>query len=132
MQMLQITKIVFLAMVTLLLQVIYDASVTRAADICLLLSPFEEAAIRQALDKRNLPKKHLPPSSLRLNGIIFNNETFWTIWLNDQAISYGENVKDFRIIRVTDQNVELLWTVDDETHHQIILRAGETFIPARQ
>lgn len=100
---------------------------THASDICLMLSPAEEAALMWAQDQARKGKQIKNPNNLRLDGIIYSHQTSWTIWLNGRSIKAGESVDALRILKVTPESVEVIWSPKPDQHHQICLKPNEVF-----
>jgi hypothetical protein len=97
-----------------------------ATDICLMLSPSEEAALSQAqeqAEKIGNPKSRVT-GTIRLDGIVFKDPENWTIWVNGRAIKSGQTNPDFQILKVTPDQVEMIWTKNGESH-QISLKPNE-------
>jgi hypothetical protein len=65
--------------------------------------------------------------SLRLDGIIYSHQKSWTIWLNGRSIKPGQKVEALRIVKVTPEVVELIWSPNPGEYHQISLRPNEVF-----
>lgn len=102
--------------------------VTYASDLCLMLSPEEEAALTHAQDRaRKGGGQTKNFSTLRLDGIIYIHQKSWTIWLNGRAIKAGESVDTLRILNVTPESVEVIWSPKPDQHHQISLKPNEVF-----
>lgn len=95
--------------------------------ISLMLSPSEEAALMRAQDKARKGNEAKSPTSLRLNGIIYYEEKSWIIWLNGLAIKPGEGGDTIRILKVTPEGVEVIWTPEPDQHYQVCLKPNEVF-----
>jgi hypothetical protein len=100
---------------------------SHASDLCLMLSPTEEAALTRAQQQARKGEQANNSDTLRLDGIIYSHPKSWTIWLNGRAIKAGESVDTFRIINVTPESVEMIWSPKQDQHHQICLKPNETF-----
>ncbi|MCE3230551.1 MAG: hypothetical protein K0R76_977 [Alphaproteobacteria bacterium] len=101
---------------------------TCASDLCLMLSPAEEAALAHAEDHaRKNGGRAKNPGTLRLDGIIYSHEKSWTIWLNGRSIKAGEPTDMLRILNVTPSYVEIVWNPKPDQRHQICLKPNEVF-----
>lgn len=100
---------------------------TNASDICLMLSQAEQTAIKGALENAQEEKQPHKPNILRLDGIIYTDQDSWTIWLNGRPIKSGESFDDLRILKVTADSVEIIWSPKPDQHHQIRLKPNEVF-----
>jgi len=102
---------------------------SNGSDLCLMLSPAEEAALLRAQEQARKgssgPLKN--PIKLRLEGIIYSNQKSWTIWLNGRSIKPGQKIDSLRILTVTPESVELIWCPKPGETHQICLRPNEVF-----
>lgn len=98
-------------------------AVIQASEISLMLSPAEEAALTQAQDQARAKNAN----TLRLNGIIYTDPTSWTIWINGRPIKAGETVETLRILKVTPDSVDMIWSPTPDQHHQISLKPNEEF-----
>lgn len=99
----------------------------QASEISLMLSPAEEAALAQAQDQARTHKEAKNSDTLRLNGIIYTDPTSWTIWINGRPIKAGETVETLRILKVTPDFVDMIWSPAPNQHHQICLKPNEEF-----
>jgi hypothetical protein len=100
----------------------------RGQALSILFSPEENAAIARALDTH---KKSKISYKLCLNGIIYTNQKSWTIWLNGQLIKTGQSLETLRllkvrIVKVTPESVEVLWTPKPNHSHHVCLKLNET------
>ena len=100
-----------------------------ASDICLLLDALEEKALLQAQQTNQRAYNARKPASLRLNGIIFRDESSWMIWLNGRPLKSGETIENIRILVVKPESVELIWNPCPGQSHHITLRPNEEFKP---
>ena len=106
----------------------FACGVANASDLCVMLSPTEEAALIRAQEqgrKRGGQAKNL--RTLRLDGIIYTHQKSWTIWLNGRSIKAGEFVDAFRILNVTPESVEVIWIPKADQRHQLCLKPNEVF-----
>ena len=104
-------------------------STVQASDLCLMLSPVEEAAISRAQEKAQgigsgQTQKQI---SMRLDGIIYTHEKSWTIWINGRAIKSGQKVEGLRILKVTPDFIEAIWSPKPDEHYEIFLKPNEVF-----
>ena len=65
-------------------------------------------------------------AKLRLDGIIFEGEKNWCIWLNGQAFTCGQNPANFKIVKVCHACVEMVAAGEPEAGKVIILKPGQT------
>lgn len=105
---------------------------THACDICIMLSQAEQAAIKTALENAKGEKQANKQNSVRLDGIIYSDKDSWTIWINGSPIKSGESFDDLRILNVTPDSVEIIWSPNPDQHHQICLKPNETFQTAKE
>lgn len=95
----------------------------------LMLSPAELEAIGIKNDapfssEENSKKE---TSKLRLDGIIYQNEENWCIWLNGQRFSFGQHPVQYKISKVTPDTVELIPTHSSEAPlPPLILRISQS------
>ena len=103
--------------------------VAHASDLCLMLSKAEEAALIQAQEKARKGNRGQAksPETLRLDGIIYSHQKSWTIWLNGRSIKPGQVVDALRIVNVTPESVEVIWSPKPNQHHQVCLKPNEVF-----
>ncbi|MBX9804626.1 MAG: hypothetical protein K2Y18_02605 [Alphaproteobacteria bacterium] len=99
----------------------------QASDLCLMLSSTEEEAIKTALEQAQNRGQIKGATQVRLDGIIYTNPTSWTIWLNGRVLKAGETSSIFRILKVTPNSVELIWSPKPDQHHQVCLKINEAF-----
>lgn len=100
-----------------------------ATDFSLMLSAVEEDALNIAQKRAQsaINKQVTDPTSLRLDGIVYNHQKSWTIWINGELIRPGLKYNTIRIIKVTSEMVELIWNPSPEVSHQVCLRPNEVF-----
>jgi hypothetical protein len=99
-----------------------------ASDLCVMLSPTEEAALALAEDQAQKNGGQTQnPGTLRLDGIIYSHQKSWTIWLNGRSIKAGEPTEMLRILNVTPSYVEMVWNPKTDQRHQICLKPNEVF-----
>ena len=66
-------------------------------------------------------------SKLRLDGIVFQGEKNWCIWLNGQRFVCGQHPSNFKIVKVCHDCVEMIATDAPESQAvPITLRPGQT------
>jgi hypothetical protein len=93
-----------------------------------MLSPQEEVAITRAQKQAGKQSGYTKsPTSLRLDGIIYSHPKAWAIWLNGRSIKAGESVESIRILKVTPQSVDLVWSPKPDQHHRICLKLNDVF-----
>lgn len=92
-----------------------------------MLSSTEEEAIKTALEQTQNKGQIKGATQVRLDGIIYTNPTSWTIWLNGRAVKAGEPTPNFRILKVTPNSVELIWSPKPDQCHQVRLKINEAF-----
>ena len=104
-------------------------AVIYASELSLMLSPVEENALLRAQKQgRNEKKAHAQGNELlRLDGIIYNHQTSWTIWLNGRSIKPGQKLENLRIVKVTPYAVDLIWNPNPGTYHQVCLKPSESY-----
>ncbi len=106
----------------------FVCGVANASDLCIMLSPAEEAALMRAQEQaRKSGGQAKNPHALRLDGIIYTHQKSWTIWLNGRSIKAGEFVDAFRILNVTPESVEVIWIPKADQRHQLCLKPNEVF-----
>lgn len=110
----------------ILLEVLFLGK-TWSSDICLMLSPSEKLAVSQARVQAHREAEAHNSKLLCLNGIIYTDEGSWTIWINGRSLKPGEYVDGIRILNVTPDSVEVLWTPKPQQQHQIVLRPNQIF-----
>lgn len=92
----------------------------------MMLSPAELEAIGLATDEASLakqaPLKETKGTKLRLDGIVFNGQDDWSIWLNGQRFSNGEHPDHYKIVKVGHNRVEILASDQEKA---IILSLGQ-------
>lgn len=104
------------------------SSSIEASDLCLMLSPQEEAAITRAQKQTgNRSGYAKSPTSLRLDGIIYSHPKSWAIWLNGRSIKAGESVESIRILKVTPESIDIIWSPKPDQHHRIFLKLNGVF-----
>jgi hypothetical protein len=100
-----------------------------ASDLSIMLSPAERSALVRAQDQAKLilKGKECSISSLRLDGIVYSHQKSWIIWINGRAIKPGQKIQSIRILKVTPDFVEIVWSPKVEEHYQICLKLNEVF-----
>ncbi len=98
-----------------------------SSDICLMLNPSEKIAVSQAHAQAHRQAEAHNSNMLCLNGIIYTDESSWTIWINGRSIKPGEYVDGIRILTVSPDSVEIVWTPKLRQQHQIVLRPNQIF-----
>ena len=94
----------------------------------MMLSPAELEAIGVRPDtppplEGGTKSDHKKP---RLDGIIYQNEKSWCIWLNGQRLSSGQHPAHYKIINVFQDSVEIVPTqTTDSTIPPLSLRIGQ-------
>lgn len=67
-------------------------------------------------------------SKLRLDGIIFQGEKNWAIWLNGQRFSCGQHPANYKIVKVCHNCVEIIAASESESQATpIILSPGHIY-----
>jgi hypothetical protein len=94
-----------------------------------MLSPVEENALLRAQKQGGNEKTaHAQRNELlRLDGIIYNHQTSWTIWLNGRSVKPGQKLENLRIVKVTPYTVDLIWNPNPGTYHQVCLKPSESY-----
>lgn len=106
----------------------FVCGVAIASDLCMMLSPAEEAALIRAQEQsRKSGGQAQNPHTLRLDGIIYTHQKSWTVWLNGRSIKAGEFVDAFHILNVTPEFIEVIWIPKPEQRHQLCLKPNEVF-----
>jgi len=102
------------------------------AELSIMLSASEEAAIIRAQEQARTGNKGPGPTSgsLRLDGIIYSHQNSWTVWLNGHVIKPGQKIETIRIVKVTPDTVDLIWSPNPGEYHQISLKPNEVFQPS--
>ena len=104
---------------------------TQASEPTIMLSPAEEAALIQAQERAHevANGKTKSSESLRLEGIIYSHEKSWTIWINGRSIKPGHKLATLRILTVTPESVEMIWSPRPGERYQVFLGPNEVFQP---
>lgn len=95
----------------------------------MMLSPAELAAIGVVSDNEK-PQEltsliGVNNAKIRLDGIIFQGEKDWCIWLNGQRFSCGQNPSNYKIVKVCPDCVEMVLVGESESEvAPIVLRLG--------
>lgn len=105
-----------------------------ASELSIMLSPVEEDALLRAQKQAGNNKKGYVQRDelLRLDGIIYNHQTSWTIWLNGRSIKPGQKVENLRIIKVTPYKVDLIWNPSPGAFHQVCLKPSESYHQSKE
>lgn len=100
----------------------------QASDLCLMLNPEEEAALAHAEEQaRKGGTQSKNPHALRLDGIIYSHPKSWTIWINGRSIKAGDSMDTLRILHVTPESVEGVWTPSAGQNYPFSLKPNEVF-----
>ncbi|MBM3468806.1 MAG: hypothetical protein FJX71_05185 [Alphaproteobacteria bacterium] len=101
--------------------------VAYGSDICLMLSPTDEVALKEAYKEAQNFLKTTNLNTLHLGGIIYHNQDSWTVWVNGQPLQAGHRYDSFRVLKVTPDFVEMIWIPKANDLHQILLRPNEVY-----
>ncbi|MES2608144.1 MAG: hypothetical protein V4544_05405 [Pseudomonadota bacterium] len=91
----------------------------------LMLSDAEEKMISNAMNCNKNPIEEALVCHY-LGGIVFSTTTNWTLWLNDQAYSYGSEIPGITILEVTNNKISLKAS-DSKSKSGSWLEMGKTF-----
>jgi hypothetical protein len=102
--------------------------IAEASDLCLMLSAEEETMLADAEGQARKGKVQGKDShALRLDGIIYSHPKSWTIWINGRPIKSGDSIDTLRILNVTPESVEGIWTPNTGQSHPFSLKPHEVF-----
>ena len=93
-----------------------------------MLTPTELEAIGIPPQERGSSPKETenPGAKLRLDGIIYQNDDKWCIWLDGQRFSKGQHPPHYKVVKVSHDRIEVV-DITQEEQPPLVLIVGDVF-----